>query len=126
MPMRVHWIDVEGADAPPPELLAAALGHAGAVLPGAMEAEGGASGAGYLVLHRGRQGTWLLMHWWAHGDILCGRLARAEPGGADFAAMDARPLIACVWEMEAMAEERDAWVGTMMATRPSLDAWRRA
>lgn len=124
--LRVHWIDVEGRTAPPSGLLAAALDHAAVVLPAAADAEGGAEGLGYLILHRGVQGTWLLMQWWAHGDILCGRLSRAEPGTTLLEPWDDRPLIACVWEMEAMMEERDAWVRTMMTARPSRDAWLAA
>ena len=123
---RFHWIDALGEAAPPPGLLRAALGHAAAVLPAAAEAEGGAEGLGFLVLHRGAAGTWLLMHWWAHGDILCGRLARAEPGAASFAPCDGRPLVACVWELAVLGEERDAWVRTMMTAAPSPDAWRAA
>lgn len=123
---KVHWIDAEGASTPPAVLLGAALATARDVLPAAMAAEGGDEGAAFVVLHRGRDGTWLLMGWWAHGDVLCQRLARADPGGADFRPMDGRPLVACVWEMEVLADEARAWARHMMRASPDRDGWRRA
>ena len=126
VPVKLHWIDAQGAAAPPDALLGAAWATAEAVLPAAMEAEGEPGGAAFLVIHRGTLGTWLLMDWWAHGAILCQRLARAKPGSTDFAAMDDRPLQACVWEMEPIAEERAAWIAHMMRPEPDPRGWLRA
>ncbi len=123
---RLHWIDALGEAAPTAALLDAARATIEATLPDAMAAEGGSDGAAFAVLHRGRQGTWLLMDWWAHGDILCQRLARAEPGAAAFAPMDGRPLLACVWELEALAEERALWIEHVLTDAPSLMRWRAA
>lgn len=122
---KVRWIDARGGEAPP-DLLAAALTCARAAVPTAMTEEGGDEGAAYLILHRGEMGTWLLMHSWAHGDILCARLAHAAPDSTAFAAADARPLVACVWELRVVADERRAWVEHMMTGAPDRPAWTAA
>ena len=113
------------ADRPSPEagLLDAAREEARRVVPPAAEREGGSEGLGFAILHEGLMGTWLLLHWWAHGDILCGRLLRAEPGGRDFAPQDDRPLLACVWELAAIEHERAAWVRTMLRETPDPAAY---
>ena len=88
----------------------------------AAEAEGGSSGLGFVVMHAGEMGTWLLMDWWAHGDILCQRLSLAPAGGA-YEPMDDRPLTACVWELPILMHERDAYVRHMLTARPDADAY---
>ncbi len=85
------------------------------------EAEGGSHGLGFVVLHEGEAGTWLLMDWWAHGDILCQRLSLDT--GAGFRPADDRPLLACVWELPVIAHERGAWVRHMMRAAPSPDGY---
>lgn len=124
--LKVYWIDAHGAHAPPPALLEAAAAATRATLREAASAEGEAQGQGFAVLHRGDQGTWLLMDWWAHGDILCQRLARADPGTTGFVAMDHRPLMACVWEMQVIEAERRAWIDHMMTGTPEPSRWRDA
>ncbi len=110
------------SDRPGPghELRRAAQRHLSS-LPPAAEAEGH-HGLGFVVLHEGEQGSWLLMDWWAHADICCQRLAHAEPGSAEFAPVD-RPLLACVWESVVLSYERDAWVTTMLTTSPDPQAY---
>ena len=124
--LKVHWIDVEGAPHPPAPLLAAALAQVDARLPGAARDEGGAEGPGFVILHRGEAGIWLLMDWWAHGDICCQRLSRADPGGTAFAPMDDRPLLACIWEMQVIEDERRAWMAHMMRDAPDAGAYLAA
>ncbi len=116
-------IHLANRPAPDPATLAEADAVARAVLPPAAEEEGGSEGLGFVVLHEGLQGTWLLLHWWAHGDILCGRLMRADPGGHDFAPQDRRPLVACVWELVVIDHERRAWVRAMMREPPDPAAY---
>ena len=124
MPVKVHWIDARGETAPPDGVLGAALRTVREVLPDAMASEGGSDGAAFVVLHRGEAGVWLLMDWWAHGDILCQRLACDTRDG--FAAVEDRPLLACIWELEVIAAERDAFVAHMMRETPDRAAWLRA
>lgn len=98
-------------DAP---LLDAARLYTERTLGSAAQIEGESGRLGYVVIHRGSVGVWLLIHWWAHGDICCGRLALAATGTTLFETMEQRPLLACVWEQLVMQHERDAWVRHMM------------
>ncbi|EKE44099.1 hypothetical protein OCGS_1615 [Oceaniovalibus guishaninsula JLT2003] len=123
MALRVWWIDVQG-QAAPDALLVQARAYADAALPGAVAAEGHDHGLGFVVLHRGRAGTWLLLHWWAHGDVLCLHLALSE--GGDFAPVAPRPLTACVWEMVPMIEERARWIDHMMREDPDPQGYLAA
>ena len=114
------WIS---AGDPPDAALWDAARVAADTLPAAAEAEGGSSGLGFAVLHRGEAGTWLLLDWWAQGDILCQRLHRADPGSRDYQDVSHRPLAACVWELDAIAHERGAWVRHMMSGAPDPDRY---
>lgn len=87
-------------------------------LPVAVEREGGAEGPGFCIIHAGGLGTWLLVHWWAHEDICCQRIALAEPGSERFRSVDERSLHACVWEQVVINHERNAWVRHAMAAEP--------
>ena len=117
MTLKVYHI---GPRPPSDALLAAARSEAARV-EAAAAAEGEAAGQGFAVLHEGQKGTWLLLDWWAHGDILCQRLSLDE--GHGFAPVDDRPLTACVWELPFLSHERDAWVRHMMTERPDPTAW---
>ena len=73
--------------------------------------------AGFVILHRGEEAVWLLLHWWMDGGILAERLWRrplAGEGAGGFQPVD-RPLMACVWELVPIAFERDAYVATLMS-----------
>ncbi|UWQ17415.1 hypothetical protein [Jannaschia sp. M317] len=126
VPVKMHWIDAEGQAAPPASLLRGAWAQVAEGLPDAMAREGGAEGAAFCILHRGHDGIWLLMDWWAHGDILCQRLARADPGYNVFDWVDDRPLMACLWELEVIAQERQAYIDHMMRPHPNRAAWLAA
>lgn len=125
VPVKMHWIDVAGEATPPATLLRAAWKTVADILPDAMAAEDGSEGAAFSILHRGEQGIWLLMDWWAHGDILCQRLARADVDDDWFEPMGDRPLLACVWELEVIEEERKLWIAHMMKDVPDRGAWLR-
>lgn len=110
-------------DGPPPDaaLTDAARRHAAEILPGAAAAEGDPLPLGFLILHRGATGSFLLMDWWAHRDVICQRTALARRAG-EFVATD-RPLLACLWEMIALAHERDAFVRHLCRPDPDPDAY---
>ncbi|MGB3407548.1 MAG: hypothetical protein WBA67_08640 [Jannaschia sp.] len=123
VPVKMHWIDARGQAAPPAELLSDAWRAVSDILPDAMATEGGSEGAAFCVLHRGDHGIWLLMDWWAHGDILCQRLARASLGDTLFEPVTDRPLLACVWELEVIEAERRAFIAHMMRAAPDRAGW---
>ncbi len=109
-----------GRPGPGQELQRAAVHHLHR-LPPIAKAEGH-HGLGFVVLHEGEQGTWLLMDWWAHTDICCQRLSHAEKGSTEFVPVD-RPLLACVWESVILSFERNAWVSTMLTASPDPQAY---
>ncbi len=79
------------------------------------------SGHGFVILHRGDQGVWLLIDRWA-GDILHHVLLRApldEP--AAYAPGPEDGTMACVWEMAVMQHERDAWVRHVLSQPAAPD-----
>ncbi|MGW4158348.1 hypothetical protein [Streptomyces sp. NPDC004788] len=116
-----------GTDLPEPEWLRQ---HAASVL-GDSPREGDHP-AGFLILHRGAEGTYLLVSQWYDADMLKHwvRGSRTDAAGnTTFAPLAQPDLIACVWELEVIAFERDAWVNTVLAhgrlDQDSLDAYLR-
>jgi hypothetical protein len=95
--------------------------HAGSVLP---EPPGpGDHPVGFLMLHFGRDGDYLLVSQWYDANMLKHWVRGSETdaeGRVTFAPLAQRDLIACVWELEVIKFERDAWVRTAMA-RGQLD-----
>jgi hypothetical protein len=90
-------------------------------LAAAAEAEGGHHGLGFVILHEGQVGTWLLLHWWAHEDILCQQMYRWDDSGA-FAKTD-RPLHGCVWEGVVITHEHKAWISHVLRGAPDAEAY---
>lgn len=75
-------------------------------------------GLGFVVLHFGKDGNYLLLGEWYGGNMLRQRVYGCEvdaEGDAPFTPLDPGDLVACVWELEVMKFERDAWVRTVMA-----------
>jgi len=121
--LKAYLISLPEATVPAPSRLEAARRTAAAAIPPAAAEEGESLKLGFVILHEGELGDWLLCHWWAHGDILCQRLFLGAPGGAAFEPVDHRPLMACVWEMGIIEAERRAWIETMMTGTPAPDAY---
>ena len=104
------------------DIITAARSYVKDDLPPAVGAEGESEGVGYIILHEGEIGVWLLAHWWAHRDICCQRMALFRPNDdVGFTSVDDRPLLGCVWEQVVTAYERNAWVrhGLNRPARPS-------
>lgn len=86
--------------------------------------------AGFLILHYGAEGDYLLVSQWYDADMLKhwvrGTVVDAE-GNTTVAPLAQRDLIACVWELEVIKFERDAWVNTVLAQgrldKASIDAY---
>lgn len=83
-------------------------------------------GVGFVMLHYGADGLYLLASEWHGGDMLRHNVFAVEPdrqGRARFVALSPGDLTICVWELEIMRFERDAWVRTVMASdRPRSEA----
>ncbi|ACU38072.1 conserved hypothetical protein [Actinosynnema mirum DSM 43827] len=83
---------------------------------------------GFLILHYGCDGDYLLVSQWYDANMLkhwVRGLTPAADGSTTTAPLAQRDLVACVWELEVMRFERDAWVNTVLA-RGTLDDDARA
>src|SRR5438067_5468759 len=80
------------------------------------------NGHGFLIVHRGEDAIWLLVHWW-QTDILCQRLFFAAEDSTRF--VPAEPhLFACVWELHVIDHERRSWaINGLGATSGGLDRY---
>ena len=83
-------------------------------------------GVGYLIVHEGVDGDYVLVDWWFDQDIVqhhsygalkghAGKLQYHWPPGAGF----------CVWELAVCWFEREAWVETVLSNpqNPDLEAY---
>ena len=72
----------------------------------------GRPGAGVLILHQGAGADYLVLGWWDRQNELPLRTwIRYEDGWAP--ARDDESV--CVWDLEILAYERNAWVSTMLS-----------
>lgn len=99
---------------PDQSLVESARQYVGSVFPAICQEEGHHHGLGYIILHSGEMKNWLLVHWWAYGDLVLRTIATSEPGSTEFSSYDHRRFHACVWEHVVINHERDAWVRHMM------------
>ena len=79
------------------------------------DASRGRPGLGFLIAHQGRTGDYVVLGWWdreneipLHVWVRNSRSAAWQPGADDESI--------CVWDLEILWAERQAWVTTMMAT----------
>jgi hypothetical protein len=85
-------------------------------------------GVGYLIVHEGESGDYVLVDWWSNQDIVQhhlygapkgheGKLDYHWPPGAGF----------CVWELAVCWFEREAWVETVLKhpENPDLEQYLR-
>jgi len=101
-----------GADLPDEAEVAAAVVVAERELP-----QRTPGGVGFCVVHRGAEALWVLVCWWEL-DIMYERLWRADLGSTDLRPVPPDGPTACVWELEAINHERQAWVDHVLA-RPA-------
>ena len=98
-----------------------------AALPLPPDIDGG-HGVAVLTMHMGLQGFWVLLDWWAHGDILMHRHFRAPVAQPEaLRDVSADGFGPCVWELAVQAHEREAWLRHVLANpaEPSVEAYFR-
>ena len=65
----------------------------------------------FLVLHEGRDGVWALLNWWTGGEMLRTlTYYTGLEGTIDFQHAPKVGSMACVWEMQVIQHEREAWM----------------
>lgn len=96
-----------------PAIVAAARAKIRAHLP-EVDREGDHHRTGFVILHRGIGGYWLLLHWWVQ-EVICSEALWKSHDDAP-TAFEAEPgaFMACVWELVVIDFERRAWVDTML------------
>lgn len=102
-------------------LVAMARDYAASALPKMIIEEGHDHQLGYAILHFGEMSNWLLLHWWAHGDIALGHLASFDSERCGFQSQDHRRFHACLWEQVVISHERDAWARYLSAKGRTAD-----
>ena len=110
---KVHTIHASGAEAHAGKALAGARSYVENLFPALRAEEGNDHGLGYIILHHGEITDWLLIHWWAHSDIVLASLAASAERDGQFQSMDNRPFHACVWEHVVIHHENMAWIRHM-------------
>lgn len=71
-------------------------------------------GVGFVILHRGRGADYVVLAWWDNENELPLRVFVRTNGEAAWrAARDSESI--CVWDLEVVAFERDAYVQNMLA-----------
>jgi hypothetical protein len=83
----------------------------------------GRPGLGILIAHQGLTGDYTVLAWWDHENELPIRLwVRRAADPAWRPAQGGESV--CVWDLELIGAERQAWVDTMMSPRgPAPDAY---
>ncbi len=74
--------------------------------------------AGFVILHRAKDGDYLLVSQWYDANMLKHWVRGSVAGAGESTVFEplAEPaVIACVWELEIVKFERDAWVRTVLA-----------
>jgi hypothetical protein len=111
--LKHWWIDLRGEAAPDAADWAPALALAEAALP--REGDAGRPQVGFLIQHRGRGADYLVLGWWDRENELPLRVFVRYPATGDDAWRAARGgESVCVWDLEVIGLERDAYVGTYL------------
>ncbi|TAJ18979.1 MAG: isochorismatase [Planctomycetota bacterium] len=103
-----------------------ALSAAGALLP-QPAATDTRPGLGFAIHHAGRGMDFFVLAWWDEENELCIRvLARAQNDVREWREVRYH-AVGCVWDVEIIAFERDAYVATVLARagEPDLAAYLR-
>ncbi len=88
------------------------MGMASDGLPGP-DPDRGRPGLGFLVAHQGRAENYLILAWWSNENELPIRVWVRREGEEWRPAVDGESV--CVWDLEVVWEERQAWIATMMS-----------
>jgi hypothetical protein len=122
--LKRYWIDLQRDALPQLTDWVAALSLAHDELP--MEADDARPGVGFLILHRGHAADYLVLGWWDRQNELPLRVFVRYPGSDDAQWRAARGgESVCVWDLEVIGFEREAYVASYLAGRPA-DAAREA
>ena len=83
-------------------------------------------GVAILIVHEGREGVFALVSWWVGENMLQHHVYFSSSDfPCSFEYISPSGIAACVWEMEVLAFERDAWVEHVLAnpSGPNLEMY---
>lgn len=80
---------------------------------------------GTLMLHEGKEGCFAIICWWVDENMLqlFAYLAPTEDPGV-FEMISDKGIVSCVWEMEVLWFERNAWVEEVMKQKGNPRAFK--
>lgn len=78
-------------------------------------------GVGFLILHRGRSVHYLVLNWWDRENELFNRVLMRGFADGDAWAWGRGGETACVWDLQVLAFERDAYVERVLARPDAPD-----
>jgi methylmalonyl-CoA/ethylmalonyl-CoA epimerase len=84
---------------------------------------GGRAGVGFIIEHPGRGADYLVLCWWDSENELFNRVLTCDPAEPGAWVLATSGTTACVWDLAVVNFERDAWVETMLGSRPDVDAY---
>ena len=81
----------------------------------------------FLITHEAREGIWILLYWWTGGEMLNRSTwfaSNENPEDLKHSPEDDR--LVCVWELEIIQHERNAWVKHVLekANQPDFAGYR--
>lgn len=73
-----------------------------------------------LILHEGKEGCFAIINWWIDENMLQQAVFLAPSGQAPkFELYSDKGMISCVWELEIIWFERNAWVREVLKNAPN-------
>ncbi len=82
---------------------------------------------GFALIHKGTEGLTVSSFWWVQGCVLCHDHVRIPFNGVDPISGIRAHVLGCVWELDLIHFERNAWQQSMMQPQPNakdyLKAW---
>ena len=70
---------------------------------------------GVLIIHEGREGTFAIVFWWVDENMLqLFAYLASENSPENFELISDKGIVSCVWELEVIWFERNAWVQEVM------------
>lgn len=105
-----------------PAIVAAARAKISAHLP-EVDREGDHHHTGFVMLHQGIGGNWLLLHWWVQEAICSEALWKSHDESPTEFEAAAGSFMACVWELVVIDFERRAWVDTVLQHKGNRDLY---
>jgi hypothetical protein len=77
---------------------------------------------GFLILHLGKEGIFSLINWWVDENMLNTHIFLTDPEKPDvFTKVSGDGLAPCVWELEVLYHEKNAWVSNVLRTASGPD-----